>query len=242
MMYKNNFVVSVKCNGRILREMDGSVYLPFGSEYSLLIKNMDSRRAVVDIEVDGESALKGKLIVEGNTAQEVKGFMRDMSETNRFKFIEKTSEISKHRGDRIDDGLVRVEYQFEAESMSYIPSTTYYVPHVTYWDSGHYGTTYCGGSVKSLNSSEVTCSFNCSTQEDGITVKGNKIKQDYSYGFVGLLEKTKNVIVLQLKGQTDKMVEVKKPLTVKTKISCVTCGRKNRSSNKFCYNCGTYLS
>ncbi len=45
MMYKQNFVVVVKCNGKILREQDSDVvYLPFGAEYSILLKNKDSRR------------------------------------------------------------------------------------------------------------------------------------------------------------------------------------------------------
>ncbi len=47
MTYKENFVLVVKCKGEILRERDGIVTLPFGSEYSILMKNLDHRRALV---------------------------------------------------------------------------------------------------------------------------------------------------------------------------------------------------
>jgi hypothetical protein len=107
-MYKNNFIAVIKHKGKILREIDGEVSLPFNSQYTILLKNKDSRRALADIEVDGENVLAGKsLIIEGYSSQEIKGFMRNMSITNRFKFIHKTKEISNHRGDRIDDGLIK---------------------------------------------------------------------------------------------------------------------------------------
>ena len=127
MMYKNNFVVVVKCNGQILREQGSTVYLPYGSEYSILLKNKDTRKASVGIEVDGRDALNGnRLIIGGNSTEEVKGFMRNMRKTNRFKFIKKTREIQKHRGDKIDDGLIRVTYRFEKRKRR--PEIHYYEP------------------------------------------------------------------------------------------------------------------
>ena len=34
MMYNQQFVVSIRCNGKIMREHGDEVYLPFGTEYS----------------------------------------------------------------------------------------------------------------------------------------------------------------------------------------------------------------
>ncbi len=101
-MYKRNFVVVVKCNGAILREREGgTVYLPFGSQYSILLKNKHVRKASVSIEVDGKDVLNGhNLIMNPNTDSEVKGFMRNMSKTNKFKFINKTKQIQRHRGEK----------------------------------------------------------------------------------------------------------------------------------------------
>ena len=263
MMYKNNFVAVIKCEGRILREREnGNVYLPFGSEYSILLKNKDNRRAVVEVEVDGVNVLNGsKLILGGNEEQEISGFMRDMNKTNRFKFIHKTKEIQNHRGDRIDDGLVRISYQFESAQQPIIYKTPDPYPYpwtVTYYNSPNIG------SCESFGTNSVACDSSytnacytksnmicdaklncCSTphKDEGITVKGSEINKNYSYGSIGTLDYNINTIVLHLKGISDsKKSIVSKPLTVRSKIQCSTCGRKNKSSNKFCYNCGTCLN
>lgn len=244
MMYNNNFVVVVKCDGKVLREHNkGTVYLPFGSEYSILIKNKDARRALVDIEVDGKSVLNGhKLIVGGNTAKEIKGFMRDMDKTNKFKFINKTKEIQNYRGDRIDDGLVRVAYQFEKQE-----------DQPVFINYGYDFNKFLCDNTKSLvpdstndtlygSSISFNCSFNSAPAADeGITVKGKKINQTYVHGNIGELERAIYTIILQLRGKTSRKQSVKKAITVKSKTVCETCGRKNKTTNKFCYNCGTCL-
>lgn len=114
MTYKDQFVAEVKSNGRILRVKDGAVYLPFGSEYTILLKNLNSKRASVSISIDGEDVLdNSSLILDANTSTEIEGFLRGNVARNRFRFINKTKEISEHRGDKADDGLVRIEFAFE---------------------------------------------------------------------------------------------------------------------------------
>jgi hypothetical protein len=114
MVYKENIVVALKVNGKILGERGEYITLPFGSEYTILIKNLNSKKALIQIDVDGEDVLDGdSLIVPANSDIELEGFKKGNKITNRFKFIKKTEKISKHRGDRIDDGLIRVEATFE---------------------------------------------------------------------------------------------------------------------------------
>lgn len=248
-MYKNNFIVAIKHKGRILREIGSEVSLPFGTQYSILLKNKDSRRSLVSIEVDGENVLAGKsLIVNGNTSQEIKGFMRDMSVTNRFKFIHKTKEISDYRGDRLEDGLISVNYTFEKAKLEPItireeqyPRTRPWIdqyPDIKYYASGPVYTSCNRTLDMPIKDFEGTVSINL---DDGITVKGSKINQQYQYGNIGELENRSYTIILQLKGKTKYKKVVKKSLTVKTKLRCPTCGRKSKSSSQFCYNCGTYL-
>jgi len=114
MTYKDQFVVEVKCRGKILRVKDDAVHLPFGSEYSLYLKNLNSRRASVTISIDGQDVLDNQsLILEPNSSTELEGFLRGTTAKNRFKFINKTKEIQEHRGDKIDDGIIRVEFAYE---------------------------------------------------------------------------------------------------------------------------------
>ena len=259
MMYNQNFVAVVKCNGKILRERKGGlVYLPFGSEYSILLKNKDARKALVEIEVAGKNVLKGhKLIVGANESQEIKGFMRNMEDTNSFRFINKTKEIQKHRGDKIDDGLIRITYQFEAQKTE--PVTPFYVyenvPSIgepTRMDHTfrYPGTTAGlvsdhGHSVFNVSSNFVSSKTKSRSvypdPDEGITVKGSEINQEYVYGDIGTLAVAIHTIVLQLKGRTRTKKIINKPITVKSKLRCETCGRKSRSTSKFCNNCGTCL-
>ena len=253
-MYRNNFICAIKHNGRILRESDEEVCLPFGSQYSILLKNKDSRRVLVDIEVDGENVLSGNsLIVDGYTSQEIKGFMRNMSVTNRFKFIKKTKEISDYRGDRIDDGIVSVSYRFERRKPKPIV-----IQHKDWWPKCPYPTSTLPGQRLDYDVTYTSCNMASSPSikgmeepalyvsapfpDEGITVKGSKVTQNYQYGDIDELECATYVITLRLKGISKRSKKIiKKPLTVKTKLQCSTCGRRSKSSSKFCSNCGTYL-
>ena len=114
MTYKDNFVVEVKCNGKILRVKNDSVYLPFGSEYSLLLKNLNSRRASIRIHIDDQDVLDySSLILEANSSTELEGFLSGTIAKNKFKFIQKTKQVQDYRGDKLGDGLIRVEFAFE---------------------------------------------------------------------------------------------------------------------------------
>lgn len=277
MMYKNDFVASIKVAGKILREHNTSasptVYLPFSSEFSILLKNLKSRKASVKISIDGKDVLNGgSIILNGNESLELERFLTDLNVGNKFKFIEKTQEISDFRGDKVDDGIVRIEYRFEKEPE---PMNWYNAPLLR---SSHFGDNTVYGS-KSMNCDTMdglhsrrinvgspitqcfnTSIFNCSsdatavasascgeaynsavlttTNTDGITVAGSESKQKFVEGNIGALEYQSHVITLQLKGGT--YVEpVTQVITVNTKVQCPTCGRMNKTSNKFCSNCGT---
>lgn len=243
MAYRNNFAVAIKHNGKILRELEDLIYLPFGSEYSVLLKNKNSRKAVVDIEIDGQDVLDGNSIIVGpNQSTELKGFMKGSTAKNKFRFIKKTKKISAHRGDRIDDSLVRVEYRFETPPPVHNYDQVYYrSPSVQHdW----YNT-----PIASCNLSQSTFSSNVLSKsvDTGITAKGSEINQAFERGNVGDLETSSSVITLQLVGRKPSTAGpyvgklVKKPLTVRAKLTCDLCGTKSKSSAKFCRECSNYL-
>jgi len=123
MAYKDKFVAVVKCNGKNLRERknEGEMFitLPFGAEYTLLFKNLHSRRAVVQVEIDGVDVLSGhELVVHAHLELELEGFMEALGRraTAGFKFIQKTKEISDARGDKVDDGMITISFAFEESS------------------------------------------------------------------------------------------------------------------------------
>lgn len=140
MMYGNKLAIAVKSHGRVLREFKDTVYLPFNSEYSLYIKNLNSVRAQVKISIDGKDVGNGtSFVVNANSSINIERFVKDKNVGNKFKFIEFTNKIEKHRGVDIEDGLIRVEYQFEK-----IYTYTYSTSH---WPNIWYGPYYYGGPV-----------------------------------------------------------------------------------------------
>lgn len=258
MVYSNNFIVVIKHKGKILRDVNGVVRLPFGSEYSVLLKNKDSRTAVANVEIDGEDVMGGhQYIVPGNSTRELKGFLKGLKATHKFRFIKKTKEISRFRGDRLDDGLVRVEFRFEQQNFVWDPtpwvvySTTKTKSNIDSGDSSDYYNGLTADCYRFSNSntsftSDVVSCFNVATPnlDEGITVKGSKVNQNFQYGNVGTLESQSNVIIITLRGSTAKKGKVKKikrPVLTKTKVQCQVCGRKWKSHLKFCGNCSAAL-
>lgn len=114
-MYNQKLVASLKANGKILREFKDTVYCPFGAEYSILIKNLNTVRALVNVYIDGENQTPGGLVLNAHQEVDLQRSIKNgnLTEGNCFKFIERTGAVENHRGVKLEDGIVRIEYQFE---------------------------------------------------------------------------------------------------------------------------------
>lgn len=259
MVFKENLIAVVKCNGKIMRESDGCVFLPFGSEYSILLKNKESRRAVVNVEIDGKDVLSGRqLVVEPNSETELKGLLDDSTAKNAFKFIQKTREIADHRGDRVDDGMVRISFRYELPVQDrvierriykdYYHGYPYLWPEWTLTSSIATNNMQFGsaiGASHAVYSSSIGANLLRSSEpknDEGITVKGSEVNQGFGTTFTRELEQNEKVIVIRLKGEFLSGVYVNAPITVNTRLKCYTCGRMSNSHDKFCSHCGTVLT
>lgn len=278
MMYKAGMVAVVAVAGKIVREMNSggtsTVFLPFGSEYSIKFKNNDSRRAAVTITIDDKDVLKGRqLVVDANSESEVKGFLEDDGSfaKNAFRFIEKTAQISEHRGDKINDGIIRIEFQYEEPRPVYQypsqpilrekffkghdneksvmrggPSGSSFSASAASDSLSHLGEERSSGffaTTKSLNHvgpASLPCAA-APVNESGITVAGSHVNQKFGTAYVGRLDPTKHVIVFELKGATSSGEALVAPILTRTKLECPTCGKKSKSSAKFCSGCSTCL-
>lgn len=119
MMYTNKLSACIKVNGKVLREDGDKVYIPYGAEYTISIKNHNTLRAAVNIEIDGVDATdQHDLIINANSTVEFTRFIKNgnLTSGNAFKFIERTSSIEQFRGIKQDDGLVRIKFAFERPS------------------------------------------------------------------------------------------------------------------------------
>lgn len=299
MMYKSNFVVAVRVNGKILRENQELVTLPFGAEYEILLKNLNSRRAMVKVSVDGQDATDGTLIIlQPNASVTLERFIKNgnLLRGNRFKFIDRSAGIEAHRGIKEDDGLIRAEFWAEKEVIDrpiireHYYDDWYPIPRPYYppspwprpWRRGHgwpcqgamcnsgpkpsyskrnrtMGPGAASGpkldrmsstpmrssggiSGQSIGGFQGVMDMNCSSFNDaGITVPGSESNQQFHSASGFPLESNSHVIILQLRGEVGG-VAVKVPVTVDRKPECVTCGKVNKATSKFCSECGTALT
>lgn len=283
MVYSNKFVCAVKVAGKVLKEFDGSVAIPFGQEYSLLLKNLNSRRAMAKVSIDGTEVTSGWLVIGANDSLELERSIlnNNLNKGNRFKFVERTSSIEKHRGIKADDGLIRVEYKFEKERIElpevvhypvYTPDPQPYYPRPYYpkWPNytiscNNSNTATMGSPTRSLGGyvrdsasaslgrtaagaglsfqSTSMAAMNCSVQtqsNDGITVPGRESTQSFTT-VSGFDTEASHVIVLKLRGDVNGK-PVLAAVTTHHKLICEYCGTTNKSSDKFCGECGAAVS
>jgi hypothetical protein len=269
-MYSNKLAVAIKtAKSKVLREFDDTVYIPFGEEYSIFVKNLNSVRASVKVSVDGEDVGDGNaFIVDANGSIDIQRFIKNgnLAEGNRLKFIERSGSVEQHRGIGVEDGLVRVEFQFERILPLWNGGITRSTYRDTWFNGG--GTNHYGTNINDfLSMDSATCSsigskgeaprgivnysaevkaasvelHNTPVNDAGITVPGSISDQEFNTIAAFPLEAESHVIVLKLLGQTEsnKVIE---PVTVKAKPKCSTCGRVNKATAKFCTNCGTSLT
>lgn len=292
-MYHQKLAAAIKVNGKVLREFKDTVYIPFGSEYQITLKNLNTVRALVNVYIDGDNIVPGGLVLNAGQSIDLERSIKNgnLTEGNRLKFIERTSAVEAHRGIKLEDGIVRIEYQFERENRNqwYINnhSTWNTTPTATPW----YGTTSefrgvvdkftvtndtvsqmnVGGVLRGVDYSvnggaigavaqaavnqyfadnginikseyhEGSATMDCSFNDAGITVPGSHSAQKFSTTSIGSLESEKYTIVLKLLGETPDNKPVLREVTVKAKPKCVSCGRQNKATAKFCQECGTAL-
>lgn len=314
-MYQSKMAFAIKSNGKVLREFKDTVYIPFGSEYSILIKNLHTTRAVVNVFIDGVNQTPSGLVVNAGKECDFERSLLTGSLTtgNKFKFIERTGAVEEHRGVQLEDGLVKIEYQFESAAQLRIPYFTGVVQDHYYnglkvgtsnspltvntsWLSasgssgisgstgiysaqggggGSTGTTThgvynVGGIARSadmsngqftgavaqaavnqylkdngVNSFTGEVHEGCATMDlyndAGITVSGSKSTQSFTTTTMGAMDPGTYSMVIKLLGETPDNKPVVKPVTVKAKPKCVTCGKQNKATAKFCAECGTAL-
>lgn len=185
-MYSKKVAAAIKVNGQVLRENGDKVILPFGSEYSVLVKNLNSVRIKFKVSVDGQEATEGTwIIAEPNASVELERFIKkgNWSCGNRFKFIKRTGEIENHRGIKVDDGLVRIEYETEQVEVVETVHRNHYVDHYydnyPYWPYTPWPRPYYPGPIWTLGDSRFYKSglSNTTTCNTSNNVSGSSLEQ-----------------------------------------------------------------
>lgn len=265
MMYNNKLAVALKsANGKVLREISDTVYIPFGSEYSILVKNLHtSARVKVQVFIDNNNVAEGQcFVIEPKSSLDLERFVKSQSQGNRFKFIERTAGVANHRGVDAEDGLIRVEFKYETEaSVNRKWRNVYNNMTSINCSSDNSGMRGIGpsiggpscqlGSPRSRSSSNgatmdfmdqpTTQTYSAQVNDVGVTAPGSISNQQFHTAEDFETESLGHSMVLHILGETEDNKAIREPVTVKTKIECVSCGVKNKVQSKFCTECGTSL-
>jgi hypothetical protein len=236
MSYFNKLVVTIKQNNKIIREENDNIFkIPFDSEYSILIKNLNNLNAIINVSIDGEDVLnKNSINIAKNSSYELEGFVDHTQRiTNRFKFVKDT--LNNKKSNVGENGLILVTCYYQEEIVNNVYIQQSYPIFVPYrfpvCDDFYYS---YGDNFPFTNTIGYSCSneITCCSVDNGATVKGTPINKE-------LPKNSSNKffnIVLQLKG-----IDSEKPVYSKEKIYCTSCGRRCKTNMKFCPECGNQL-
>lgn len=259
-MFIKDFVVSICTKDGICREFKDSlggqaVYLKYGSEYSIYLKNLRDVRACVKVTVDGTETTADGLVIGANASHTLEGVIgADNVTHNVFKFIAKTRKIKEFRGDKADDSVIQVSVTFEKKPVVRRPSLLEEYPWIhDQWYSR---------PVKALNNYSLgnaqQMGFHCNTRScsneavstsnispasldmGGITVPGTPTDVRYSTTTFNASDDTTSVS-FRLSGVNPEDQIIQNPVVTSRKRQCPTCGTHNPNTNKYCGECSRCL-
>lgn len=258
-MHKDNFVIAVKHNGKVLREINGrEVKLPFDSEYSLLLKNNNYRRAVCSVKIDSVDVLGGReLIINGNSSLDLERFLANgnLNNGNRFKFV-KLEDGRVTDKDNPENGLVEIEFWLEkfANNITWTTTTwpnTQPYSYTPFYFSNTTEKLHSGIDIQysSQNNVNVPSSITIPTGQNislnnnnvvqsslnvGATVEGSESQQKFSDIYFGQKDYPSTILKLWLRNGD-------LAVTTDDDLHCVKCGKKVKYEWTYCPKCATLV-
>jgi len=126
-----SFSVTVISGDKPIKEVGGVAVIQFNSEYKLLLKNNNNRRAVARVTIDGTNISSfGDIVVRANGELYLERFItQSMEDGKRFKFVPLDHpEVDDPK--KAENGLIRVEFKLEKNSGVYIiDSNQFSIPY-----------------------------------------------------------------------------------------------------------------
>jgi len=188
-----SFSITVIVGDKPIKEIDGVAVVPFDSEYKVLLKNNNNRRAVAKVTIDGANISSfGNIVVPASGEIKLERFItQSLTDGKRFKFVS-LDHPEVDDPTRKENGLIRVEFKLEKEcSDCFIIIPQKLEP----WPNGVLPDWFFQNNSIDVNSSNVTSS----SAEPGATVGGSKSEQKFHKVELDLEDKLW-IIWIKLKG------------------------------------------
>ena len=197
--------VSIPSGEIVATDLNGinTVKIPFDSEYKIRLKNNDSyRRCLVRIWVDGKPVVDDGLILRKSETIKLERFIEGNLKTgSKFKFIPKDE--AEASGVRMTEksGLIEIEAQYEQpESIirykRKVLTDTLNIWHLYDWQ----GIPNAPIITPTILDSCYSVKVNCTSYQDGVTIKGSESFQRFQEVEIGKLQEPKQTLVIKLVG------------------------------------------
>jgi hypothetical protein len=258
MAYTNRFVLCILVDGVPQKELaNGEVHIPFGSIYSIRVRNRHKRNAAVQLFIDGENVSGEGFKVPANDKIDIHRYA-DKNVTFKFVDLESPEAVEFGKNGPNPDkvkGVVEARFFLEKEKLPKVEHIHHYHhypvpepyphwpirPYIMPWAGNTKSNTVEYGHESLVQNCKVTKSR---VLREGATVEGHASNQKFNKVHMDLETDYVSVKVF-LKGyQPDSHVVQEILQTPKDlKVFCENCGKpiENQSAN-FCGNCGNRLS
>ena len=135
MVYSNHFVMCLLLNGQPQEEKaNGTVIIPFGSDYELRFRNKNNRRACVQIFIDGENVSGGGgYIIDANAYIDIRRHS-DVDRAFKFVALDSVEAIDYGKNGPNEDkvkGTIEARFFLEKEKPA-VPVANYHYHHYHY--------------------------------------------------------------------------------------------------------------
>jgi len=254
-----NFVIAILHQGKVLREAQGTVFLPFHSEYTVRVKNPTGRRVGAIIDIDG-SEIGPMIIVPSFSHVDISRMILDMNLMSgpALKFVPVgNSEVQDPISS--ENGKVTVRFYNEIIPSPPVLTTSHYMHNNMFWGQGQRSGT--PDSVLKSASSALPDMHNMSTYHccddsygsrginisasmgsAGATVAGDTKVQQFGTTSFNAENHYCAQLTITLRGHDVPVQVEKRPKFAKTDVFttfCTKCGKQISMFDNFCAYCGT---
>lgn len=218
MTYSNKFVMSLLVNGIPQNELaNGTVVIPFNTEYSLRFRNKNNVRAKVEFFIDGENCSDNGYVINANSVIDIK---RHAKKDVGFKFVGLNSPEAIDQGKNGDNlnkikGLIEARFYLEKNPYHPYYPCNQYNPYHYDWRRDLIGSVNNRGSdleakycAFSCDVAQQSCNMPVGDLQDGCTVEGNVTGQYFTTTYF-IPEEHYTTLTLFLQGFEEKNCVVK---------------------------------
>ena len=262
-MYRDQYALAVLVDGKVQKEdQDGTVILPFETEYELRLKNKSRKKAVADIHIDGQLAAKGIVIPENGTI-DLERFVTsefNLHAGNKFKLVKSDDSRVSQPGES-ENGIVHVNFYPEKDKPVYLETKVIHEIHEhhrhvhcihnscpgTCWQcnrhrSPFYTTNTCDMNAPVYGAVAMNANLSSkslSSSDVKVTLNSNQVAEDAATVKGSLSSQSFQLTHVDVDYDKCTTLQIKLKGVKAIAVTC-NCGFK-RKQEKFCPECGTNL-